>query len=78
MFMRVVRSSVDPAKIEDALALGDEIIAAMKRQAGFVGVSRATGSFTTVSTWKSEDAAKLPVREVMATSWTGSRCSASK
>jgi hypothetical protein len=69
MFMRVVRSSVDPAKIEDALALGDEIIAAMKRQAGFVssqgGVSRATGSLTTVSTWKTEDAAKLPVREVM-------------
>jgi hypothetical protein len=51
------------------LALGDEIIAAMKRQAGFVssqgGVSRATGSLTTVSTWKTEDAAKLPVREVM-------------
>ena len=36
MFVRVVRSSVDPAKIEDALALGDEITAAMKRQAGFV------------------------------------------
>jgi hypothetical protein len=29
------------------------------------GVSRATGSLTTVSTWKTEDAAKLPVREVM-------------
>jgi hypothetical protein len=69
MFMRVVRSSVDPARIDDALALGGEVIAAMRRQSGFVGsqggVSRATGALTTVSTWESEDAAKLPVREVL-------------
>ena len=69
MFMRVVRSSVDPAKIDDALALGDEMIAAMRRQSGFVGsqggVSRATGALVTVSTWECEDAAKLPVREVL-------------
>jgi hypothetical protein len=69
MFMRVVRSSVNPAKIDEALAMSDEMIDAMKRQSGFVstqgGVSRATGALTTVSTWESEDAAKLPVREVL-------------
>ena len=69
MFMRVVRSSIDPAKIDDALALKDDLIAAHKRQPGFVslqgGVSRATGGLTTITTWENEDAAKLPVREVL-------------
>jgi quinol monooxygenase YgiN len=62
MFMRVVRSSIDPAKIDEALLLADEMIAAMKRQPGFVttqgGVSRATGAPTTISTWESEDTAE--------------------
>jgi quinol monooxygenase YgiN len=69
MFVRVVQSSIDPAKIDDALALKDDVIAATKRQSGFVSfqgaVSRATGAFITVSTWETEDAAKLPVQEVL-------------
>jgi hypothetical protein len=69
MFTRVVRSSIDTAKIDDALALKDDVIAATKRQSGFVSfqgaVSRATGAFITVSTWQTEDAAKLPIREVL-------------
>jgi hypothetical protein len=69
MFMRVVRSSIDPAKIDDALALTDDMIAAHNRQPGLVslqgGVSRATGALTTITTWETEDAAKLPVREVL-------------
>jgi hypothetical protein len=69
MFMRIVRSSIDPAKIDDALALTDELIAAMNRQPGFVstqgGINRATGALTTISTWKSQDAATLPVQEIL-------------
>jgi hypothetical protein len=69
MFMRIVRSSIDPAKIDDALALTDEMIAAMNRQPGFVstqgGINRATGALTTISTWKSQDAATLPVQEIL-------------
>ena len=69
MFLRVVHSSIDPAKIDDVLALKDDVIAATKRQSGFVSfqgaVSPATGAFITVSTWETEDAAKLPVREVL-------------
>jgi len=69
MFMRVVHSSIDPAKIDDVLALKDEIIAATKKQAGFVsfqgGVSRATGAFMTVSSWQTEAAGKLPLREIL-------------
>ena len=46
MFLRVVHSSIDPAKIDDVLALKDDVIAATKKQAGFVsfqgGASRAT------------------------------------
>ena len=51
MFLRVVHSSIDPAKIDDVLALKDDVIAATTKQAGFVsfqgGVSRATGAFIT-------------------------------
>ena len=69
MFLRVVHSSIDPAKIDDVLALKDDVIAATKKQAGFVsfqgGVSRATGAFITVSTWQTEAAGKLPLREVL-------------
>jgi hypothetical protein len=69
MFIRVVRSSIDPAKIDDALELKDDTIAATKRQSGFVSfqgaVSRSTGAIITISTWETEDAAKLPVREVL-------------
>jgi hypothetical protein len=69
MFVRVVRSSIDPAKIDDALALKDDVIGATKRQSGFVSfqgsVSRETGAFITVSTWETEDAAELPIREVL-------------
>jgi quinol monooxygenase YgiN len=63
MFLRVVHSSIDPAKIDDVLALKDDVIAATKKQAGFVsfqgGVSRATGAFITISTWQTEAAGKL-------------------
>jgi len=38
MFMRVVRSSVGLAKIDAALALKEEMIAAHKRQPGFVSL----------------------------------------
>ena len=69
MFLRVVHSSIDPAKIDDVLALKDDVIAATKKQAGFVsfqgGVSRATGAFITVSTWETEAAGRLPLP------WTG-------
>ena len=69
MFLRVVHSSVDPAKIEDVLALKDEVIAATKRQSGFVSfqgaVSRDTGAIITVSTWETESAGKLPLREIL-------------
>jgi hypothetical protein len=69
MFLRVVHGSVDLAKIDDVLALKDDIIAATKRQPGFVSfqgaVSRATGAIITVSTWETEAAGKLPLREVL-------------
>jgi hypothetical protein len=69
MFMRVVHSSVDPAIIDDVLALKDDMIAATKRQSGFVNfqgaVSRATGALVSISTWETDATAKLPVREVL-------------
>ena len=69
MFLRVVHSSIDPAKIDDVLALKDEVIAATKKQAGFVSfqgaVSRDTGAIITASTWETESAGKLPLREVL-------------
>ena len=40
MFLRVVHSSIDPAKIDDVLALKDEVIAATTKQAGFVSFQR--------------------------------------
>ena len=69
MFLLVVHSSVDPAKIDEVRALKDDIVAATKRQSGFVSfqgaVSRATGAVITVSTWETEAAGKLPPREVL-------------
>lgn len=69
MFLRVVHSSVDPAKIDEVLALKDDIVAATKRQSGFVSfqgaVSRATGAVITVSTWETEAAGKLSLRDVL-------------
>ena len=62
-------SPVYPANIDAALALTDEMIAARKRQPGFVSlqgaVNRATGALTTITTWETEDAAKLAVHELL-------------
>jgi hypothetical protein len=69
MFLRVVHSSIDPTKIDQVMSLKDDIIAATKRQPGFVSfqgaVSRATGAIITVSTWETESAGKLPLREIL-------------
>ena len=50
MFLRVVHSSIDPAKIDDVLALKDDVIAATKKQAGFV-------SFHVSAVWPSHSPA---------------------
>jgi quinol monooxygenase YgiN len=69
MFFRVVRGSMDSAKIDDVLALREEIINAFRRQPGFVGVqvaaNRSTGELVTITIWDAKDAVELSPREIL-------------
>jgi len=63
MYMRVVRSRVDPAKIDEVVGqVAQDLDAAIRRQPGYQsstgGVDRATGRAIIVSTWDTEEHAR--------------------
>jgi hypothetical protein len=62
MYMRVTRSRMDPARIDEASPLVQDIVAAIRRLPGFqsltIGGDRATGQSISVSTWDTEEHAR--------------------
>jgi hypothetical protein len=63
MWMRVTRGRVDPAKVDEAIRVGQDVAAAVKRLPGFQshvsGRDRATGQSIAVSTWDTEEQARF-------------------
>jgi hypothetical protein len=60
MYMRVVRSRIDPAKIDEVVRqVGQDLNAAIGRQPGYqtstAGVDRASGRAIIVSTWDTKE-----------------------
>src|SRR2546428_11557688 len=71
MYCRVVRSKLDPNRIDDSIRGGDgPMVPTFKKQPGFAGqtatMNRATGDALTVTYWESEKAMQDSRPEVMA------------
>ena len=65
MYMRVTRSRLDPARVDEVVSqVGQDVAAAIRRLPGcqsFVGgVDRASGQAISVSTWDTEEHARWP------------------
>ena len=63
MYMRVTRSRIDPAKIDEARdKVGQDLVAAIERLPGYqsylLGVDRARRQAVSVSTWDTEQHAR--------------------
>jgi heme-degrading monooxygenase HmoA len=63
MYMRVTRTRIDPAKMDEAITrTSQDIAAAARRLPGFqsllLGADRATGQSIAVSTWDTEEHAR--------------------
>jgi hypothetical protein len=63
MWMRVSHGRVDPSKVDEAVKLGPDIAAAVKRLPGYqsytMGGDRSTGRSVSVSTWDTEEHARF-------------------
>src|SRR2546428_11852290 len=71
MYCRVVRSKLDPNRIDDSIKGWDgTVVPTFKKQPGFAGqtatMNRATGDALTVTYWESEKAMQDSRAEVMA------------
>src|SRR2546428_13376071 len=71
MYCRVVRSKLDPNRIDDSIKGWDgTVVPTFKKQPGFAGqtatMNRATGDALTVTYWESEKAMQDSRPEVMA------------
>ena len=64
MYLRITRSSGDPSRMDEAMALNQEILAAVHRQPGFQsaypGADRASGRAVAVSIWETQEQAAMP------------------
>ncbi len=64
MYIRVTRARFDPARSEEVQAIGQDIVAANRRQPGFqafhTGVDRAGGRIIALSFWDTEEHAQVP------------------
>jgi hypothetical protein len=63
MYMRVTRTRTDPARVDEANPVVQETAAAIKQLPGFqslgIGTDRATGEGIAVTTWDTEEHARL-------------------
>ena len=72
MFLQIVHSSIDPAKIDDVLALKDDVIAATKKQAGFVSFQGVSAEPQERSSPSAPGRPRLPGSFPCARSWATS------
>jgi quinol monooxygenase YgiN len=64
MYIRITRARFDPARTEDLVAVGPDLVATFRRLPGFqgyhVGVDRARGTSVAISFWDTEEHAQVP------------------